>query len=213
VPHAGATADYYAVLGEERRPWLDTESLRGRFLQASADVHPDRFHAAGEAERLEAGRRYAELNTAHITLREPRTRLAHLLHLERGEPPRDIQRTPPGTMDLFVQVGQVCRQVDVFLAERRAVTSPLLKVRFFQQGLEWVERLKALQGQVSEWGSRLDSELRLMNAAWAEAPEVGSPERRGRLPLDRLEEVYRAVSYGARWTEQIQERLVELATG
>ena len=31
------------------------------------------------------------------------------------------------------------------------------------------------------------------------------------LPLDRLEQIYRALSYVGRWTEQIQERAVQLA--
>jgi hypothetical protein len=31
------------------------------------------------------------------------------------------------------------------------------------------------------------------------------------LPLERLEQLYRAMSYVARWTEQVQERIVQLA--
>lgn len=83
-----------------------------------------------------------------------------------GTKPKDIQRLPPGTMDLFVEVGQVCREVDGFLEKRRAVTSPMLKVRLFAQGLEWTERLQALQGKVNARGAELDAELQQrMNAA------------------------------------------------
>jgi hypothetical protein len=32
------------------------------------------------------------------------------------------------------------------------------------------------------------------------------------LPLERLEQIYRAMSYVSRWMAQIQERVVQLAT-
>src|SRR5690242_19839859 len=129
--------DFFSLLGEPRRPWLDAEALKERFLQISTEAHPDRAHSASPLEKESATRRYAELNLAHSTLREPRDRLLHLIELERGEKPSDIQRIPPGTMDLFVEVGQLCRDIDGFLVERGRVSSPMLKVRMFEKGLEW----------------------------------------------------------------------------
>lgn len=204
--------DPFATLAEPRRPAPDLEELKSRFLRLSAEAHPDRFHGAAETERREAERHYADLNAAYQALREPRSRLLHLLELESGARPRDVQRIPPGTMELFVEVGQTCRDVDAYLARRGAVTSPMLKVQLFQQGLEWGAKLKALQERVHARAASLEEELAGMNAVWAAAPSVGSPERAGRLPLARLEEVYRVLSYVARWTEQIQERVVQLAS-
>lgn len=203
--------DAYAVLGEPRRPWLDVEALKTRYLALSAESHPDRVHGGSEAERAEAARRAMEVNSAHAILSEPRARLLHLLELETGRRPADIQRIPAGTMDLFVEVGQCCREVDDFLSERDAVTSPVLKVRMFERGMEWVGRLRGLQESVRRKGAALEEELRGMNAAWEAAPVEGSGERAGVLPLGRLEEIYRVLSYVARWTEQIQERVVRLA--
>jgi hypothetical protein len=57
----------------------------------------------------------------------------------------------------------------------------------------------------------LVAELQQLNAVWAAAPAPSSPERVGALPLERLEQLYRAMSYVARWTEQVQERIVQLA--
>src|SRR5688500_7123106 len=110
--------DYFALLKEPRHPWLDPDALKQKFLPLSAEVHPDRVHNAVGAERDTANRTYAELNAAYNVLREPRDRLIHLLELELGQKPRDIQKIPPGTMDLFVEVGQTCRDADAFLAER-----------------------------------------------------------------------------------------------
>jgi DnaJ-domain-containing protein 1 len=203
--------DFFALLGETRRPWLDTDVLKARFLQLSTHAHPDRFHNASETEKAQAGQRYAELNTAFQCLNDPKERLGHLLELELGASPRNVQRIPPGTMDLFMEVGQLCRDADAFLAERSKVTSPLLKVQFFQRAMQWTDSLNALQQKVNGKREELVAELLVMNAAWASAPPVGSAERAAALPLERLEQVYRSLSYASRWTEQVQEELVRLA--
>src|SRR6185436_18809448 len=199
--------DAFSLLNELRRPWLDAEALKQKFLPLSSAVHPDRTHNAPEAERQQTNQRYAELNAAHKTLREPRDRLLHLLELEAGAKPSDIQRIPPGTMDLFVEVGQLCRDVDEFMAKRANVTSPLLKVQMFERGMEWTDKLQGLQQRINAKRDELASELQQMNAVWASAPPVGSPQRAPALPLERLEQIYRVFSYIARWTEQIQERV------
>jgi hypothetical protein len=205
--------DAFALLSEPRRPWLDPEALKQKFRSLSNDAHPDRVHSASEAEKQQATARYAELNAAHNTLREPRDRLLHLLELERGAKPRDVQRIPPGTMDLFVEVGQLCRDVDAFLPQRANVTSPLLKVQMFEKAMEWTDKLQALQQRINAKRDELTMELQQLNAVWESAPPIGSPERAAALPLERLEEIYRVFSYIARWSEQIQERNVQLAAG
>lgn len=203
--------DAFALLAEPRHPWLDADALKARFLPLATAVHPDRVHGASEAEKLAANGRYAELNAAFNTLREPRDRLLHLLELEAGARPRDIQRIPPGTMDLFVEIGQTCRDADAFLAKKTEATSPMLRLRLMQEGLVWTDQLQTLQGRVNAKRDEFIAELRALNATWAAAPPVGSPERAAALPLERLEQIYRAMSYVARWTEQLQERLVQLA--
>src|ERR1051325_10997117 len=162
--------DAFALLNEPRRPWLDAEALKQKFLPLSSAVHPDRTHNAPEAEKQKTNERYAELNAAYNTLREPRDRLLHLLELERGAKPGDIQRIPPGTMDLFVEVGQLCRDVDAFLPERAKVTSPLLKVQQFERGMEWTDKLQALQQRINAKRDELPAELKQMNAAWESVP-------------------------------------------
>jgi hypothetical protein len=204
--------DAFALLNEPRRPWIDADALKQKFLPLSSAVHPDRTHNAPEAEQQRTNQRYAELNAAYNTLREPRDRLLHLLELEAGTKPDDIQRIPPGTMDLFVEVGQLCRDIDAFMAERAKVDSPLLKVQMFQRGMEWTDKLQSLQQRIVAKRDELAVELWQMNTVWEAAPPVDSPERRAALPLERLEQIYRVFSYIARWSEQLQERNLQLAT-
>jgi curved DNA-binding protein CbpA len=203
--------DYFALCQLPRRPWLDPDALKAEFLALSTQVHPDRFHHLPEAEKAAASERYTALNTANQCLSDPKERLRHLLELELGAPPRDVQRIPPGTMDLFMEVGQRCREVDAFLGENAAPTSPLLKVQRFARALEWTDRLQLLQESVNGMREKLLAELQAMNAVWESAPPIGAAGRSGALPLERVEQVYRLLSYLSRWTEQLQERLVQLA--
>jgi curved DNA-binding protein CbpA len=200
--------DYFALLNEPRRPWLDVDALKAKFFELSAAVHPDRVHGASEAAKQGANQRYAELNAAYNCLREPKSRLQHLLELEMGARPKDIQQIPPGTMELFMEVGQLCRAVDNFLTERAPVTSPILKVELFERAQDWTEQLNAVQRKLNARRELLDAELVKMNAAW----DTGSTaDRKTTLPLAELERLWRDFSYIARWAGQIQERIVQLS--
>ncbi len=204
--------DYFALFQVPRRPWLDPESLKTKFLARSSQVHPDRLHNASVAEQVAANQCYAELNAAYNVLREPKDRLLHLLEWESGAPLKDVQRIPAGTMDLFMEVGQACRDADLFILERAQVSSPLLKVRMFEKAMEWVDRLDLLQKRVAAKRDALIAEVQQLDKVWDQAPPCGSAERKAVLPLGRLEELYRALSYIVRWTGQIQERSVQLST-
>lgn len=203
--------DHFALLDEPRRPWIDPGPLKEKFLRVTAEFHPDRVHTASEADKLIATERYQDLNAAYNCLREPRARLLHLLELESGAKPSDIQRIPPGTMDLFVEVGQLCREVDAFVAGKSKITSPVLKVQVFEKSQEWTDKLNRLQQQINQRRDELSVELQALNQSWEKAPPIGSPQRPGALPLERIEQLYRIFSYIARWSEQIQERIVQLS--
>lgn len=204
--------DAFALLGFPRRPWLDPDALKARFHEVSAPLHPDRFHSGTSGERELAQQQFADLSAAFHTLKEPRERLIHLLELESGQRPRDIQKIPPGTMDLFVDIGQACRAADEFLRDRPEAPSPMLKLKQLQQSLEWNDRLTELQNRVNARNTELTTELRELNAVWDSVQFApGDPSRASALPLERLEQLYRAMSYVGRWTEQLRERLAQLA--
>lgn len=203
--------DYFLLLNEPRRPWLDTDALKAKFLALSTKSHPDHFHGVGDEEKREVNQRFADLNAAFNGLRDPKARLLHLLELESGGKPKDVQRIPPGTLDLFVEVGQLGREVDAFLTEKAKVTSPMLKVPMFERAMEWADKLKALQQKVNLQRDALIVELQQLNPAWEAAAATGAPARQQTLPLERLEQIYRILSYAGRWTDQIQEWSVLLS--
>ena len=203
--------DCFALLNEPRRPWLEVDLLKQKFLALSSEMHPDRAHEAGAAAREEATRRFAELNAAWQCLREPKDRLGHLLELELGARPADAQDVPAAAMDLFFETGRICREADAFLAAKEKTLSPLLQAQMFGRGMDLAGRLNELQRVIQRRREELLAELPGLNAAWAAAPAAGSAGRAAALPLEALERVYRMLSYIARWTGQIQERLARLS--
>jgi len=150
-----------------------------------------------------AQERYTNLNAAYNCLREPKDRLHHLLQLELGALPKDVQRIPSELMDLSLEIGQKCREADAFLAEKAKATSPLLQVKFFERGQEFSDKLQAMRQRVNALNDQLIEGLKLVGSAWQSA------EERAAL-LQKLEELYRLLSYFARWNAQLQERAVRL---
>lgn len=205
-----AAADNFALLGQPRAPWVDTEALKESFLKISAVAHPDRIHAGTEGEREAATTNYAELNSAYNCLRDPKQRLLHLLELELGATLPNSQQIPPRIMNIIMEAGQACREADAIVAAK-SNASPLLQAQWFERAMEFTEKLGVLQQQIHSRRDELLEELKTMNNAWCEAPPPGSPARIQALPLRRLEEIGRELSYIGRWSGQIHERIAQLS--
>lgn len=201
-------SDYFRLLGEPRRPWIDPEALKQKFLALSAEAHPDRFHHADDAARREAGPRFAELNAAYQCLRESKTRIAHLLQLERGAPPARVDSIPEETMTLFSRVAESCRELDGLLKERSTLTSPLLKAAWFEKAQPALDNLQGLLDGIRAAQRDLEARLKSLNTHWEAT--AGAPARQdaGELPLDEIERLYRQFGYLNRWEQQLQERFV-----
>jgi DnaJ-domain-containing protein 1 len=193
--------DYFSLLGFERSPWLDAEAVQARFLERSAEAHPDRVHG-DEAAMKEANQRFADLNAAAACLREPRERLQHLLELETGSKQNFAQAIPNELMDLVMRVGETCRSVDEFLKERAKASSPMMQAQFFGQGLEWSDRVSELMSAVNELRTRAEAQLKGIASGWPAEKPISE--------LQKLAHVFATV---ARWEGQLKERFAALAGG
>jgi DnaJ-class molecular chaperone len=193
----------FALFELEPAPALDAAALKERFARATSESHPDKFAQSPEAERLGVEARYAALNQAYQTLIDPRARLLALYELTRGQKPPDIQRIPPGTMDLFKEVGEMCRELDEFLERKRATTGRLEKAGLMSAELVLQDALVELRMKLEQFGATVDAEIAALDARW----------RAGDKDLTALEAVYRKYSYLARWRQQLEEREIALLTG
>jgi DnaJ-domain-containing protein 1 len=198
--------DYFVLLDEPRRPWLDSDLLKKKFLVLSASVHPDKIHSATDSEKSAVSKIFAELNAAFNCLTAPKSRLLHLLELELGTKPKDIQQIPNDLANIFADVSIACSSADRFLTEKAKVTSPLLQVQLFERAQEWIEKLNTLQKKLTGFQEQLLAELRSLDTKWMS----GDAQARSSL-LKELENLYRLFSYFNRWNGQIQERIVQLS--
>jgi DnaJ-domain-containing protein 1 len=200
--------DCFALLNEPRRPWLDPDRLKQKFLGLSAQYHPDRIHGAGSAEKAAAQNVYIDLNAAYQCLADSKSRLRHLLELELKSKPAEIQQIPEDLMELFMAVGVLTRKIDAFLKEKSAMASPLLRIQLFERNQECTDELAQLQQRITARHDEVLTEIQKLDAVWV-GSESESPTRT--MMLKRLEECYRLLSYFSRWTNQLQDRLVQLA--
>jgi curved DNA-binding protein CbpA len=199
--------DCFAALAEPRRPWSDPETLKEKFHQLSAQVHPDRVHSATEGDRQAADSRAAELNAAFQTLREPKSRLQHLLWLERGAKPGDLKTIPEDVVQLFASVGRVLAQTNQLLTERGRAHSPLVKAQLLQAALPHLEAIARLQSAVQTQRTTLMAELTALDQSWD--MRMTKPAERASA-LAEVERLYHLFGFIDRWSGQLQERLVQL---
>lgn len=192
----------FALFHLEPAPALDADALKKEFNQATSATHPDKFQQAPEAERSAAETRYTELNRAYQMLIDPRQRLLALYELASGNKPRDVQRIPPGTMDLFIEVGQICQNLDGFLQKKRQAEGVLAKADLMNEELGLQESMMTLRGKLEIFGETLQSDLVALDEKW----------RAGDQNLVELETLYRKFSYLSRWRQQLEEREIALLT-
>jgi len=198
--------DHFAALDEPRRPWLDAEELKEKFHSLSTSVHPDRVHGADEATRRAASDQYTALNAAFQCLREPKSRLQHLLLLERGSKPGDLKSIPEDVVQLFAEVGAVLRQTDALLKEKAQAISPMVKVRVLEKSLPSLDKISQLQPILARRREALLSELRALDEAWQQRPHDSA----GDSLLADAERLYHLFGFLDRWVAQLQERMVQL---
>ena len=198
--------DHFALLGVPRRPWLDPETLKVRFIELSTKWHPDRAHGQ-ETRKRDLHDAYTELNAAYGCLLNPKMRLSHLIELERGARASELQDVPSELMNIFMEVGGACKRVDRFLTEKAAAKSPLLQVQFFERGQQMSDDLLAVRKHLEASRAGLEDRLRKLDAEWMAADAAG----RGEL-VAGLEELRRLFAFFDRWLSQVQERFVQVAT-
>lgn len=74
-------ADHFVLFGIKPFFRLDLSDLDSRYRDIQAQVHPDRFAHAGEAERRLSMQWATHANEAYQTLKKPLERAKYLLHL------------------------------------------------------------------------------------------------------------------------------------
>lgn len=87
--------DHFALLELPRTFRLDKAALDARYRAIQAQIHPDRFANAGDAERRLSLQWATRINEAYETLKKPLSRARYLLHLAGQDVDAESNTTMP----------------------------------------------------------------------------------------------------------------------
>jgi molecular chaperone HscB len=96
--------DYFALFALPPRPWLDGEKLEERYRELARATHPD--------QSTQPAMNFAEVNEAYRILRDPKSRLQHLLALEGRPPTAATAEIPRDLTDLFLRIAPALTRND-----------------------------------------------------------------------------------------------------
>ena len=121
--------DYFALLGEARRPWLEPEKLKDKYFERSRAAAPD-----------------AEMNEAFRVLSDPKLRLHHLLTLA-GADLTAGRPVPPSVAELFWNSGMLLREIAGWLLRNQTAGSTLARALLQPERGKLAQRLGQLEEQ------------------------------------------------------------------
>lgn len=117
--------DHFALFGLQPRFALDEASLEQAYRRVQGQVHPDRFAAAGAAERRVAMQWAARANEAFRTLRSPVARAAYLC--ERHGQPIEAESNTAMPAEFLMQQMQWREELDEARGGDREVARALAR--------------------------------------------------------------------------------------
>ncbi len=172
--------DYFALLGEARRPWLDPDELKEKYFARTREAPPD-----------------AELNEAFRVLSDPKLRLHHLLVLEGTELTAG-RPVPAAVAELFWNTGTVLREVDRWLLRHGEASSALSRALLSGERAKLAGRLQALETQLNTaYEAELEQIRRIDGAAATDNPA-------------RLIRLHDSIAYLTRLRDQAKEKQLRL---
>jgi molecular chaperone HscB len=195
----GRHGDYFAFLGLPRKLVVDQAQLERRFRDLSRQFHPDYFYNAVPAERLASLERSSYLNDAYRALRNPISRIEHLLAIEglppaKSEDPSTLRepqgrpeqgrgttgsgqaapKVPPGLLE---EVFELNEQLDEIRESRESGGDPTM-LR---------ERLESARKPIDLKREEHEREVEALSARWDEQFDAATPAEK-RATLDALRE-------------------------
>ena len=180
----GRHGDYFAFVGLPRKLLIDPQDLERRFRELSRKIHPDYFYNASPAERLASLERSSYLNDAYRALKNPVSRIEHLLAIE-GLPPARPEDPSTGS-------GQEAGKVPASLLEEVfALNEELDEIRELRESGEDSEKLLARLADAREpidaKRDEHERQLQELSARW-DSQGDSAPAAEKRATLDALRE-------------------------
>ena len=173
----GRHGDYFAFLGLPRKLTISLPELERRFRDLSRQFHPDYFYNASPAERLASLERSSYLNDAYRALRNPVSRVEHLLAIEglpsaTADPSSGSRQgggaIPPGLLE---EVFALNEELDEIRELRESGSDPV----------DLGERLDAARQPIDRKRDEHERQLQELAARWDSQEQASAPEKRATL--------------------------------
>ena len=152
--------DYFSLLDQPRRPWLDPEELKQVFHQKTLETHPD---AKTQPEGKEA---FTQLNEAYQVLREPKRRLHHLLSLEGIAPVAKSVSVPANIEKLFPVVAALMQKSDGVIRRIADSNNALSRSLVRPDLLKTVASTRQVLKTLAKLHKEAINQLRVLSESW-----------------------------------------------
>jgi molecular chaperone HscB len=172
----GRHGDYFSFFGLPRTLALDAHELERRFRDLSRKFHPDFYYNAPPSERLASLERSSYLNDAYRTLRNPVSRVEHLLAIEGLAPATAHDGTIKVPPSLLEEVFALNEELDE-IREAREAGGNAAALR---------NRLDAARQPIDRKREAHERDLEALMARWDSQADAAAPDRRA--TLDALRE-------------------------
>ena len=197
----GRHGDYFAFLDLPRRLTIDAQDLEKRFRDLSRKFHPDYYYNATPTERLASLERSSYLNDAYRALKNPVSRVEHLLAIEGLPPAKSEEGTAKVPPSLLEEVFALNEELDEIRELRESGTDPA-RLR---------ARLESARRPIDEKREEHERQLLELSARWDSQEQAPAAEKRA--TLDALRERLLERNYINNLLATIEREVANLSAG
>lgn len=188
--------DAFARLGLARCAALDEETLKSAWLELGRAAHPDQV--GGDAALS------SQINAAYELLKEPESRLKHLLELDYPDQAAAWATVPmeEGLMQVFMKLGPVLQKVEVFAKKREVATSALAQALLAGEQMQVQEDLEERMSELTDLRETLESALIQVDDLRSKGDAAQA--------MESMRVLRAKFAYVSKWQRQAREALLKL---
>ncbi len=197
----GRHGDYFSFLGLPRQLVIDAGDLERRFRELSRKFHPDYFYNAAPTERLASLERSSYLNDAYRTLKNPVSRVEHLLAIEGLPSAKSEDGTAKVPPSLLEEVFALNEELDEIRELRESGADPE----------KLTTRLEKARAPIDARRDEHERQLQELSARWDSQENASAVEKRA--TLDALRERLLERNYINNLLATIEREVANLGSG
>jgi DnaJ-domain-containing protein 1 len=188
--------DYFRLLGQPRRPWVDQQKLKDAFHARTLQAHPD-VTASSAADASS----FASFNEAYRTLRQPKLRIDHLLGVENAAPDTAALVISGSLEALFPAITDATQRLKEVLAKVQGSRSALSRGLLQRDVAKLQAEIDRLRDRLSRIETEAVDELRAIDGRW---------DSRSATDIQALHRLSSTFGYLTRWSTQLDEARFQL---